>query len=190
MPRRPRSALRSLPLLLGALLAAAPASAQEEVWTGSGETKSWNDAGNWASGRVPAPTIGLRLLFGAPEGAAFGFGGKAPLRFGQIHLATNSGPVVLQAPGIVLGGSVNGEPDVGFVLEDLSTPAVLRNEAPASLSLRGGVSLGYQHITNETIRLIEKNGKRFAGLAAKRRQRIRNGRNCPARLLVKRESIS
>ena len=143
MPRRPRSALRSLPLLLGALLAAAPASAQEEVWTGSGETKSWNDAGNWASGRVPAPTVGLRLLFGAPEGAAFGFGGKAPLRFGQIHLATNSGPVVLQAPGIVLGGSVNGEPDVGFVLEDLSTPAVLRNEAPASLSLRGGVSLGW-----------------------------------------------
>ena len=101
-------------------------------------------------GRAPAPTIGLFALFDAPAGAAFGFGGTAPLRFGRIELSTNSGPVTLKAPGFVLGGSVNGEPDIGFIAEDVATDAVLRNWSTNALVLRGGAAAGWSLVVDAT----------------------------------------
>ena len=152
---RPSAAL--LPAALAAaLLAAAPAAAAPEVWTGAAGSKSWNDGGNWASGRPPAPTIGLHAVFDDPAGAAFGFGGSAAFRFGAIELTTNSGPVSIKAPGIVLGGSVNSEPEVGFIAEDVAADAVLRNLSSGALALRGGVSAGWNLVvdaTNGPIRL-------------------------------------
>ena len=106
MPR-PRPARTSAAALL--LLAAALA-AHAETWTGAGGSRSWNDAGNWAEGRVPVPTVGLAVEFADPQGASFGFGGTEPVRFAALRTATNSGPAVLKAPGLVLGGSINAEP--------------------------------------------------------------------------------
>ena len=144
--RRPAA----LPLLAAAALAAAAPAAGQEVWTGAAGSKSWNDGGNWASGRAPAPTIGLFALFDDPAGAAFGFGGSNPIRFGRIELTTNSGPVTLKAPGFVLGGSVNGEPDVGFIVEDVATDAVLRNLSSGALTLRGGAAAGWDLVIDAT----------------------------------------
>ena len=146
----------ALPLLAAAALAAAAPAAAQEVWTGAAGSKSWNDGGNWASGRAPVPTIGLRAVFDDPAGAAFGFGGSAAFRFGTIELTTNSGPVSIKAPGIVLGGSVNSEPEVGFIAEDVAADAVLRNLSSGALALRGGVSAGWKLLvdaTNGPIRL-------------------------------------
>jgi hypothetical protein len=140
----------ALPLLAATALAAAAPAAAQEVWTGAAGSKSWNDGGNWASGRAPAPTIGLFALFDDPAGAAFGFGGSAPLRFGRIELSTNSGPVTLKAPGFVLGGSVNGEPDIGFIAEDVATDAVLRNYSTGALTLRGGAAAGWNLVVDAT----------------------------------------
>ena len=140
----------ALPLLAAAALAAAATAAAQEVWTGAAGSKSWNDGGNWASGRAPAPTIGLFAIFDDPAGAAFGFGGSAPLRFGRIELSTNSGPVSLKAPGFVLGGSVNGEPEVGFIAEDVATDAVLRNFSSGALTLRGGTTAGWSLVVDAT----------------------------------------
>ena len=104
--RSARLPFAALPLFAALALGAAA----QEVWTGAGGGKSWNDGANWASGRAPAPTVGLRVLFDAPEGAAFGFGGQNPIRFAQVALSSNSGPVTIKAPGLVFGGSVNAEP--------------------------------------------------------------------------------
>ena len=139
-----------LPLLAAAALAAAAPAAAQEVWTGAAGSKSWNDGGNWASGRAPAPTIGLFAVFDDPAGAAFGFGGSNPIRFGRIELSTNSGPVTLKAPGFVLGGSVNAEPEVGFIAEDVATDAVLRNLSSGALTLRGGATAGWDLVVDAT----------------------------------------
>ena len=137
-----RSSALSL-LAAAALAAAAPAVAQE-VWTGAAGSKSWNDGGNWESGRPPVPTIALFALFDDPAGAAFGFGGDAPLHFGRIQLSTNSGPVTLKAPGLVVGGSVNGEPEVGFIAEAVAKDAIIRNCSSNALTLRGGATAGWK----------------------------------------------
>ena len=140
----------ALPLLAAAALAAAAPAAAQEVWTGAAGSKSWNDGGNWASGRAPVPTIGLRAVFDDPAGAAFGFGGSAAFRFGTIELTTNSGPVSIKAPGIVLGGSVNSEPEVGFIAEDVARDAVLRNFSSGALTLRGGAAAGWNLVGSPT----------------------------------------
>ena len=129
--------------VLAALSAAAafPGAARAAEWTGGGKSRSWNDAGNWADGSVPVPAPGLQLSFDAPEGASFGF--KGQFRTGSIRVGTNSGPVSVRAAGTVLGGSVNSEPDVGWIVEDASATVRVENLSASALEFDGGLKAGW-----------------------------------------------
>ena len=141
MPLRPARTSAALLLLLAA---ACPVRAAE--WSGGGESRGWNDAANWAERRVPVPTIGLTVEFADPQGASFGFGGADPIRFAGLFARTNSGPVILKAPGFVLGGSINSEPEVGFIVEDTAAPARLTADNEGGLTLIGGLRSGWETI--------------------------------------------
>ena len=129
-----------------ALLLAAGAAARAETWSGAGSSRSWNEAANWADGAVPVPTIGLTVEFADPQGASFGFGGADPVRFAGLLARTNSGPVLLKAPGFLLGGSINSEPEIGFIVEDSAAPARIEAANPGGVTLLGGLRSGWETI--------------------------------------------
>ena len=126
-----------------ALLSAGLAAAAE-TWTGGGKENGWNDGANWAEGRAPAASPGTRLVFDAPAGASFGFGGTEPLSFRDVLLGPSSGPVSFRGPGFRLGGRPVSEPDVGWILESHgAVGSVVSNASPAGLTFSAPVTAAW-----------------------------------------------
>lgn len=126
---------------ISAIIAAASFAAALDVWTGEGESPSWNDGGNWEGGKAVSPSLSALFVFDSPKPSAFAFGGTAPFTFASISMTSNSGPVSIKAPGIVLGADANSEPDVAYVMERLSHGARIENASTNDFTFRGPVAL-------------------------------------------------
>ncbi len=118
------------------------------LWTGQGNSTSWNDPGNWESGEVPVPSVSTTFIFESPAGNKFGFGGTNPFGAGALIVSENAGQFSFTAPGIVLGGSAADDKVDGFILEDLFFNGSVVNQSKQALILGADVRLGWDTVIN------------------------------------------
>jgi len=128
--------MRWAPVLIGAVVSAAPARADDFTWDGGAGTNRWGDAANWSPDRVPGPQDNLILTGALPFDAS----GVATVELGADRKVLQVfGTSDLQDRGrIVIGSAADVAAGRTLTLSRFNLPYSLRELVIASnVSLAG-----------------------------------------------------